>query len=77
MRIGFLIAGITALILIPLIVFLYIRKLKNDRHNLNNFKVKQKSFIKEISQFWGHTIYIFIIFSLTIMALVFIPIGIN
>lgn len=72
-----LIIGIVCLLLSFFVIFLYQRKIKREKNNKETFAIKETQAKYKIFHFWNHILYLFIIFTLFVGAVIFMTIGIS
>lgn len=72
-----LIIGIICLLTAFFVSFLYKKKISKEKNNKGTFTVKEIQAKYKIFHFWSHIVYIFIIFTLFIVAIIFMTIGIS
>lgn len=79
MQVWFLVLGILSLICLPIVIWLYTKKIKRGKiKSLDddlNIRNNDANFIKHLAVFWNHVIYLLIIFTLLVAAIVLIAIA--
>lgn len=77
LQIIFLAIGVLALFFVFLMIFLYRKKLKKESDSKNNFQMSETKVKYQIFYFWGHVIYLLIIFTSFIISFIFLTIFIG
>lgn len=72
-----LVIGILCLLLAFFVIFLYKRKISKEKNNTESFRIKETQTKYKIFHFWGQILYIFIIFTGFVGAIILITIGIS
>lgn len=77
LQIMFLVIGVLALLFAFLMIFFYRKKIKRENDSKNDFQMEEAKVRYKIFYFWGHVVYLLIIFTLFVLSLIFLSIFIG